>query len=108
MNEKLRSLFEQGSNVGGWLKTIAIAGSFLVAITTAYIKVGELERYSGSHYRNIQVLQEDNLQSKIRLDNLELRADKSDQKIEKFVDAIHQLNLNIVELNTTLKSKSGK
>ncbi|WP_330544503.1 hypothetical protein V0242_11830 [Aeromonas hydrophila] len=108
MKDKLKSIFEQGSNVGGWVKGLAIICTFLVAVTTAYIKVGELERYSGAHYRNIQTLQQDNTKNQLRIDTLEKRADKSDVQIEKFVEAIHQLNLNIVELNATLKAKTTK
>ncbi|UNU29674.1 hypothetical protein [Aeromonas hydrophila] len=108
MKDRFKSIFEQGSNVGGWLKGIAIICAFLIAVTTAYIKVGELERYSGTHYRNIQTLQQDNTKNQLRIDTLEKRADKSDVQIEKFVEAIHQLNLNIVELNATLKAKTTK
>lgn len=108
MNERLKSVFNQGSNFGGWVKGFVAIGAIVMACSVAYYKVYELERYSGAHYRNIQELQNTSIQTKIRVDVLETRADKSDQKIEKFVDAIHQLNLNIVELNTTLKAKQLK
>lgn len=108
MKDRFKSIFEQGGNVGGWIKGMTLIGTFLVACTTAYYKVGELERYSGTHYRNIQTLQEDNIQTKMRVDTLEKRADKTDTQVTQFVEAIHQLNLNIVELNATLKAKQQK
>lgn len=108
MKGKFKCIFEQGGNVGGWMKAFMIAGTIFVACTTAYYKVGELERYSGTHYRNIQILQEDNIQTKMRVDTLEKRADKTDTQVTQFVEAIHQLNLNIVELNATLKAKQQK
>lgn len=108
MKDRFKSIFEQGSNIFGWIKSFAIIGAFLIACTTAFYKVDELERYSGSHYRNIQTLQADNIQTKMRVDVLENRADKSDQQVEKFVESVHQLNLNIVELNATLKAMQSK
>lgn len=108
MKDRLKEILGQGSNVGGWVKAFMIAGTIFVAVSSAYYKVGELEKYSGTHYRNIQVLQEDNIQSKMRLSTLERRADRSDAQIDKLADSLHTLNLSIVELNTTLKNKTIK
>ncbi|MGE6115175.1 hypothetical protein ACLHZU_03680 [Aeromonas salmonicida] len=104
----MNDLWTKLSQAGGALKGLAIILTFVGAVAILFNDVNTLNKYSGTHYRNIQTLQESQIKNDFRIDNLEKKSDKTDAQIVKLGDSINSLNIAITELTVTIREQGNK
>ncbi|MGY3912314.1 hypothetical protein ACW5XW_17795 [Aeromonas piscicola] len=104
----MNDLWTKLSQAGGALKGLAIALTFVGAVAVLFNDVSILNKYSGTHHRNIQTLQESQIKNDFRIDSLEKKSDKTDAQIIKLGDSINSLNIAITELTVTIREQGNK
>ncbi|WP_324016621.1 hypothetical protein [Aeromonas hydrophila] len=96
------------AQAGGALKGLAIILTFVGAVAVLFNDVSVLNKYSRTHYRNIQSLQESQIKNDFRINILEKKSDKTDAQIIKLGDSINFLNIAITELTVTIREQVNK
>ncbi|MGY3913649.1 hypothetical protein ACW5XW_23960 [Aeromonas piscicola] len=109
MNDKIKEVLEQGSNIGGWVKTGTLIGAGIVACVLIWNQVGtntadieKLNRFQSNHYGLIQGLDKNQIKIDGRVNVLESDSKRQDELNSKMMETLNTLNISIERLNTTI------